>query len=308
MPTSDSIASKGNCTLRRAEPRDARAIAEIYNEAIRNTTATFDTQPKSEEDRRAWLASHGARHPVLVAECEGQVVGWGALSAWSERPAYADTAESSFYVAEAWRGKGIGRALKQKLIEEAREAGLHTLLARVSEGNEASLHLNKSVGFVVVGTMREVGWKFGRRLDVHLMQLMLRGGPEPQRRSYSTGTPWENAVAYSRAVRVGQQVFVSGTTASDASGNTVAVGNAYEQTRCILEKIDAALSAVGAKRADVVRTRMFVTDIGRWEEIGRAHGEFFAGINPAATMVEVRRLINPDHLVEIEVDAVVAGE
>lgn len=123
------------------------------------------------------------------------------------------------------------------------------------------------------------------------------------RQLVSTGTPWEHAVAYSRAVRVGRQVFVSGTSASNADGQTVAVGDAYAQTVFILAKIEAALRDVGANLSDVVRTRMFVTDIGRWEEFGRAHGETFKGINPAATMVEVRRLINPDHLIEIEVDA-----
>lgn len=128
------------------------------------------------------------------------------------------------------------------------------------------------------------------------------------RQTYSTDTPWERAVAYSRAVRIGPHVFVSGTTASDREGRTVAVGDAYEQTRYILQKIEAALNQVGGTLADVVRTRMFVTDISRWEEIGRAHGEIFRGINPAATMVEVRRLVNPDHLVEIEVDAIITGE
>jgi enamine deaminase RidA (YjgF/YER057c/UK114 family) len=128
------------------------------------------------------------------------------------------------------------------------------------------------------------------------------------RRTYSTGTPWEKAVAYSRAVRVGSQVFVSGTTASNSDGVTVSEENAYEQTVFVLKKIEAALGEVGAKLSDVVRTRMFVTDISRWEEYGRAHGEFFAGINPAATMVEVQRLINPDHLIEIEVDAVVTAD
>lgn len=99
-------------------------------------------------------------------------------------------------------------------------------------------------------------------------------------------------------------MFVSGTTASNSDGSTVAVGDPYQQTVFILRKIESALAEVGAKLSDVVRTRMFVTDISQWEEIGRAHGEFFAGINPAATMVEVRRLVNPDHLIEIEVDAV----
>lgn len=129
-----------------------------------------------------------------------------------------------------------------------------------------------------------------------------------QRRTSSTGTPWEKTVGYSRAVRVGPHVFVSGTTASNLDGSTVAIGDAYAQAVFIFRRIEAALADVGAKLSDVVRTRMFVTDISRWEEIGRAHGEFFAGINPAATMVEVNRLINSDHLVEIEVDALVSGE
>lgn len=125
------------------------------------------------------------------------------------------------------------------------------------------------------------------------------------RTTISTGTPWERAVAYSRVIRVGPHVFVSGTTASDQDGNTIAVGDAYGQAIYCLRKIQDSLAQAGANLADVVRTRMFVTDISRWEEVGRAHGEVFAGICPAATMVEVRRLVNPDHLVEIEVDAIV---
>jgi enamine deaminase RidA (YjgF/YER057c/UK114 family) len=126
-----------------------------------------------------------------------------------------------------------------------------------------------------------------------------------ERRTHGTGTPWERVVAYSRALRAGPHVFVSGTTASDEDGKTIAPGDAAGQTRYILQKIESALTALGANRTHVVRTRMFVIDISRWEEIGRVHGEFFQGINPVATMVEVQRLVNPDHLVEIEVDALV---
>jgi len=126
------------------------------------------------------------------------------------------------------------------------------------------------------------------------------------RQQTTSGTPWEASVGYSRAVRVGNQVFVSGTTASDENGRTVFVGDAFEQTRFILKKIAVALSEVGANFGDVTRTRMFVTDISKWEEIGKAHCEVFGAVRPAATMVEVRRLVSPDHLVEIEVDAVVA--
>ena len=120
----------------------------------------------------------------------------------------------------------------------------------------------------------------------------------------STRTPWETSVGYSRAIRVGQQIFVSGTTASAEDGSTVAVRDAAGQTRYAMQKIEAALAELGSSRSDVVRTRIFVVIIDQWEEIGRVHGEFFRDIRPAATMVEVSRLVNPDHLVEIEVDAV----
>ncbi|HVX14125.1 MAG TPA: GNAT family N-acetyltransferase [Pirellulales bacterium] len=159
--------------IRRATPADARTIADIYNEAIIGTTATFDTEPKTEEDRKEWLQDHQDRYPVLVAERGGEVVGWAALSRWSDRPAYARTAETSFYVARNHRGIGVGRLLKERLLDEARKAGFHTILARVAEGNTVSRHLNESLGFVHVGTMREVGFKFGRWLDVDIMQLML---------------------------------------------------------------------------------------------------------------------------------------
>jgi enamine deaminase RidA (YjgF/YER057c/UK114 family) len=128
----------------------------------------------------------------------------------------------------------------------------------------------------------------------------------PLRRNVSSGAPWESIVGYSRAVRVGNHISVAGTTATDENGKVVAQGNAYEQARYALKKVEDALREVDAKPSDVVRTRMFVINIDKnWQEIGRAHGEVFGTIRPAATMVEVSRLIDPEHLVEIEVDAFV---
>jgi phosphinothricin acetyltransferase len=165
--------SPSTLCIRRAEPSDAGAIAAVYNEAIATTTATFDTEPKTVAERTAWLQSHGDRHPVLVAVVDGQVAGWACLSPWSDRRAYDGTAETSFYVASAFRGRGIGRRLKEAIIEEACRLGYHSLIARVAEGSEESLHLNESCGFAHVGTLKEVGHKFGRWLDVHILQKML---------------------------------------------------------------------------------------------------------------------------------------
>ena len=126
-----------------------------------------------------------------------------------------------------------------------------------------------------------------------------------KRQSYSSGTKWETIVGYSRAIRIGNQIFVTGTTATNEAGEIVAVGDAYGQTIQVFRNIERALNGLGTTLASVVRTRMFVTDISRWEEYGRAHGEFFSEIRPCATMVEVSALVDPDMLIEIEVDAVI---
>lgn len=125
------------------------------------------------------------------------------------------------------------------------------------------------------------------------------------RQNFSSGAKWEDIVGYSRAVKINNQIFITGTVAVDAENNLVGGDSAYEQTKFILQKIEGVLKQCGAGLKDVVRTRLFVTDIARWEDYGRAHGEFFAAIKPCTTMVEVSKLISPEYLIEIEADAVI---
>ncbi len=159
--------------IRRARSEDLSPISEIYNDAIIKTVATFDTKPKSIEEQKEWFEQHGEKHPILVAEIDNKVVGWASLSAWSDRCAYSETAEISLYIEEGHRGKGIGKKLTETILREGKAAGLHTIIARVTEGNEKNIHILKTYGFFHIGIMKEVGRKFGKLLDVYLLQKIL---------------------------------------------------------------------------------------------------------------------------------------
>jgi L-amino acid N-acyltransferase YncA len=149
-------------------------ITEIYNQAVLTTNATFDTEPISVDEQRIWFAEHDEKFPIFVALKYGKVVGWASLSKWSGRCAYSDTAETSIYIKDGFRGKGIGTKLLTRVLDEGKKAGVHTVLARIAEGSEASITLHKNAGFEYVGVMREVGKKFGKMLDVHLLQLVFK--------------------------------------------------------------------------------------------------------------------------------------
>lgn len=167
--------------IRRMTADDMVAVTGIYNEAVRTTTATFDTEEKSPEDRKRWFLSHGPKHPVLVSELGGKVVGWASISKWSDRGAYEGTAEVSVYVEGGERGKGVGRSLLKAIVEEGKRAGLHTLIARIVAGNDRSLSLFKSLGFVEIGTLKEVGYKFGSYHDVIYLQLIFDARKEGEK-------------------------------------------------------------------------------------------------------------------------------
>ena len=168
------MAPSTSAIFRLARASDVREIADIYNHEIEHSTATFDTELVSLDERRRWLAAHASdAHPVVVAEVNSAVAGWASLSPWSERCAYSRAAEVSVYVHREFRGRGLGRSLLQQLIARARTAGLGVLLARIVSESDGSVALHASLGFEQVGTMRRVGEKFGRILDVELMDLQL---------------------------------------------------------------------------------------------------------------------------------------
>ena len=162
------------CRIRPATAADLEAIVDIYNDEVLHGVATFDTEPWTVDGQAPWLTEHGeGRRPLLVAEEAGRVIGWASLSAWSPRCAYARAAEVSIYVHRDDRGRGIGRALLDELIARGRAAGLGVLLARIEASGAASMRLHRAVGFRPIGTMRRVGEKFGRLLDVELLELHL---------------------------------------------------------------------------------------------------------------------------------------
>lgn len=163
--------------IREATESDAQRIAEIYNPYVLTTTATFDTEPKTVEDRAEWLRARSSRHPVFVAEADDDIVAWASLSPYRERPAYANTVEAGVYVDEGHRGRGIGGLMTSKLLEAARALGHHVVIAQIVADNEASLRMVERLGFRRVGMLPEVGRKFDRWLDVAVMQYTIDSAP-----------------------------------------------------------------------------------------------------------------------------------
>ncbi len=159
--------------VRPATEDDLPAILDIYNDAILNTTATFDTEPQTLEEKRQWLCETSYPYVVLVAERGGQIVGWASLRRFRPKTAYRYTGENSVYVRRDCHAEGIGTALMRTLLEEAAENGFHTIIAGIAGDNPASVQLHRRFGFEVVGVEREVGYKFERWIDVTWMQKML---------------------------------------------------------------------------------------------------------------------------------------
>jgi phosphinothricin acetyltransferase len=155
-----------------ATKQDLNRIVEIYNWAIENTSATFDTDSKTIQSQFGWFESHDEKHPVIVARENGRVLAWGSISPWSDRCAYSGTGEISFYVDPDFHRKGIGFNILKRLIEIGKEKNFRTLVSRIAGKSEASVHLHKKLGFSNIGTMKNVGKKFDEIIDVHLMQIL----------------------------------------------------------------------------------------------------------------------------------------
>jgi L-amino acid N-acyltransferase YncA len=161
-------------TTRLAERSDADAIRAIYNREVDEATVTLDLVPRTLEEQIEWIDEHAGGHPAIVAVTDGgAVVGFGSLSPWRSRPAYAPTVEDSVYVHRDWRGQGVGRLLLEELVRLAGAHGFHSMMARIVGGHQASIALHAGCGFETAGVEREVGRKFGRWLDVVVMQRML---------------------------------------------------------------------------------------------------------------------------------------
>ncbi len=156
--------------IRPATLKDLPAITEIYNEAILHTYNTFDTIPKTVAEQTQWYEKHMPAYPILVAEDDDVVIGWAAVSKWSERPAYAKTVIASEYITIHQRSQGVGKKLLLALLEAAYQAGFHTVMGNVYADNEISLRMVESIGFRTVGLLKEVGYKFDEWLDVYLVQ------------------------------------------------------------------------------------------------------------------------------------------
>ncbi|MCE7928501.1 MAG: N-acetyltransferase family protein [Chloroflexi bacterium CFX7] len=159
-------------TIRYAREADLEAIQRIYNHEVATGTATWDEEPWPMEKRRTWFAEHDALCPLLVAEAGGRVVGFASLSKMSQKSGWRFTREDTIYLDPAWRGCGLGRRLLGELLQEAWRIGMHAVVATISSENSASIELHRSLGFEVVGTLRETGLKFGRRLSTTYMQLV----------------------------------------------------------------------------------------------------------------------------------------
>lgn len=159
--------------VRDAVPEDVSQLLAIYNEAVRSSTATFDLEEQTLEERLEWFSTFGEKYPLIVAETEQEIIGYCSLSPFNKKPAYKHTVELSIYLSPSHRGEGVGSLLMQKIIERAQQLGVHSIISLITAGNTPSIKLHQKFGFQFAGKLREVGYKFGEWLDVEYYQLLV---------------------------------------------------------------------------------------------------------------------------------------
>ncbi|MGM0509228.1 MAG: N-acetyltransferase family protein [Fusobacteriota bacterium] len=159
--------------IRKMEEKDLKKVMDIYNEQIKNSTATFNIEEREMVDQKRWFEEHNDNYPVFIMEIDKKVIGWSALSKWSDREAYQNTAELSIYFEKESRGKGYGKTLMEYTLKKSRETNLHTIISLITGDNKISIKIHEKYDFKKVGVMKEVGRKFGEYLDVMIMQKMI---------------------------------------------------------------------------------------------------------------------------------------
>jgi L-amino acid N-acyltransferase YncA/enamine deaminase RidA (YjgF/YER057c/UK114 family) len=294
---------KPDMEIRPAHEADIPRIRDIYNQAILERSATCDEEPKSLQDRIEWFSQFNEAYPIYVAEIDGVVAGYACLRKYSPKSGYRFAVENSIYIAPEFRGRGLGQKLIEQLISAARERGYKYIEARVFEHNPTSLALHERFGFKRVGVQTNIANLDGKWFSNVILNLHLESGLQNKIERVFSGAPWESHVGYCRAIKNQNFIAVSGTT-SFKDGQVFAPGDAYLQTKRCLEIIEEALKKLKASNKNIVRTRMFVTDIFQWEAYGKAHKEVFGDFPPATSMYEVKSLIDPKLLIEIEADAI----
>jgi len=294
-------------------PTDKAAYVELLRERQIHDQTLAIPFPYTEADADWWISEVAK----TTAKLGGRSINWairrsdnnsliGGIGFHDFEMGESHSAEIGYWLAKPYWNLGIMSAAVRAVAEYGfKEFGLARIEAPIFHFNGASGRVLEKAGFQFEGRLRLRYKKNGQLFDGKLYARVAEDVSVNQNRQRTfSGAPWESQVGYCRAIRVGGTIAVTGTAAVSDDGSVYSPGKPYEQAKRCLEIIEKAIQPLGAARSDIVRTRIFVTDISQWSEIGRAHGEFFARHPPTTTMVEVKSLIHPDMLVEIEADAI----